>query len=250
MLDDLRKEIDIVDKEILKLYERRMKIVKDVAIYKGKNHILIANASREKKVIENIVLNLENKEIKEEAIELFKKIILLSKVYEHRILNHKNIVLIGMPGSGKSSIGKLIAKDLSMKFVDIDKYIEEKEEKTIDEIFKSGENHFRKVESNYISSLNPLFNAVISTGGGVILREENMENLKKNSIIVFINRPLKSIIKDMDIGHRPLLKDRIDKIYDIYDSRIDLYKKYSNFEIINDDTMEKAKDEIIKIYKN
>jgi len=247
-LEEYRKKIDIIDREILKLYEKRMEVVKDVALYKEKNSIPITNTSREKDVIEKITSNLENKEIKEEAINLFKKIISISKEYEHRLLNHKNIVLIGMPGSGKTSIGKSLAKDLNMKFIDVDEYIEEKEGKSIEELFKNREEFFRSREQFYISKLNSVFNSVISTGGGVVLKDINMENLKRNGIIVFINRPIEEIIKDVDIKQRPLLKNGIDKIYDLYKRRIDLYKKYCDFEIINDDSMQKAKEDIIKIY--
>ena len=163
---------------------------------------------------------------------------------------YKNLVLIGMPSSGKTTLGISIASDLKIRFVDIDRYIEEKERKTITEIFKGGEEYFREIESFYVSSLKNLTHAVISTGGGVVLRENNMINLKKNGIVIFIDRPLDKIIENMDNESRPLLKDGIDKIYDLYNDRIDLYKKYSDFEIKNNNTIYKAKYEIIEAYNN
>jgi len=162
----------------------------------------------------------------------------------------KNLVLIGMPNSGKTTLGKSIASDLKMRFIDIDAYIEERERKTISEIFKDGEEHFRNIESFYISNLKNLTHTVMSTGGGAILRQENVINLKKNGIIIFIDRPLNKIIKNMDNDGRPLLKDGIDKIYDLYNGRIHLYKKYCDFEIKNDDTIYKAKSDIIEAYNN
>lgn len=163
----------------------------------------------------------------------------------------KNLVLIGMPGSGKTILGKAVAPYLKMRFIDIDKYIEQREKKTINDIFNDGEKHFRDIEEYYISSLKSTNHAVISTGGGVVLRENNIKNLKRNGVIIFINRPLDNIIKNMTNGkkRRPLLKDGLDKIYELYEARIHLYKKYSDFEIQNDDTIYKAKYEIIKTYR-
>lgn len=101
MLDDFRKQIDEIDLNLLKSYEKRMKLVKEVAKYKEENNLPITNTSREKQVISQLLSNLENKEIQSEVIELFKKIISLSKVYEHRLMNkeHEKIVYQGAKGS-------------------------------------------------------------------------------------------------------------------------------------------------------
>ncbi|HCX61908.1 MAG TPA: shikimate kinase [Clostridiales bacterium] len=162
----------------------------------------------------------------------------------------KNIVLIGMPGSGKTAIGKELSKKLNMSFVDMDEMIEAKEGKSITEIFKSGEKYFRKLETDCAKELGSKNSLVISTGGGVVKRKENIDYLKNNSVVVFINRNPDNIVKDVDIQKRPLLCNDINNVYKLYDERITLYKKYCDIEIINDrefiDVTEKIIQELIK----
>lgn len=145
----------------------------------------------------------------------------------------KNIVLIGMPGSGKSTIGLLLSKKLNMQFIDMDEYIENYENKTIQEMFDISEEYFRDVETRVSAILGKLNSTVIATGGGIVKKKENIDFLKENSIIVFINRPVEYIIKEIDTSIRPLLKDDKEKIFTLYKERIDLYNRSSDLEIIN-----------------
>ena len=91
----------------------------------------------------------------------------------------KNIVLIGMPGCGKTTLGKILNKELSMEFYDMDNYIERKTDKKISELFEKGENYFRDIESLACEELSKNKNVIISTGGGVIKRKENIDFLKE-----------------------------------------------------------------------
>ena len=158
-----------------------------------------------------------------------------------------NIVLIGMPGSGKSSVGKILAESLDMDFCDVDEYIEKSEDKSIKEIFEQGEGHFRAIESAAIAKLSQKKNTVIATGGGVILCSQNMVNLKQNGIIFFINRPIDQIVRDIDISIRPLLAKDINRIYKLYNERYQLYKKYSDFEIQSPSGIADTARQIIEI---
>ena len=115
----------------------------------------------------------------------------------------KSITLIGMPGCGKTTIGKLLSKKLNYQFIDIDSYIEEKQGKTIDEIFKNGEEYFRNIETEACRELGEIKNSIISSGGGVVKRYINIEYLKRESIVIFIDRPLIQILNDIDIKKRP-----------------------------------------------
>lgn len=162
----------------------------------------------------------------------------------------KNIVLIGMPGCGKSTIGKILSQKLEIEFCDVDEYIEKIQGKTIQEIFKNGEDYFRDIESKAGEELSRTCSKVISTGGGVIKKLENIDTLKKNGIIIFINRPLENIISDVDVSKRPLLKEGKEKIYKLYKERYDLYKKYCDYEIMNDDKLEEVVSEIESIFRN
>lgn len=160
-----------------------------------------------------------------------------------------NIVLIGMPGCGKSTIGKMLAKKLKMDLCDLDDYIEKVERKSIPEIFKYGEEYFRDIESSSVKSISTMKNIVVSTGGGVVKRRENIDNLKKNGVIIFINRPIEYIAKDINIEGRPLLKDKKEKIYKLYEERIELYKMYKDYEIENTGSLQNAVEKCEQIFE-
>lgn len=160
---------------------------------------------------------------------------------------NKNIVFIGMPGCGKTSIGREVAKRLSLSFYDIDDYIEKKTGKLIKEIFLDGEAYFRKLESEVIKEISENCPSVISTGGGSVKVSENMKVLQKHSIIIFINRPIEKIIEDINISTRPLLADDINHLYKLYEERYNLYKGYCDIEVLNDTDFKRVIDKIMEL---
>lgn len=160
----------------------------------------------------------------------------------------KNIVLIGMPGCGKSAIGKILAGKLRLSFLDVDTYIEESKNLTITEIFKYGEALFREIEAKAIEEVSVKTPAVISTGGGVVKIYENILKLKKNGIIIYINRPIENIIGDIDMETRPLLAKEPSQIYRLFEERGPLYKKYCDHEIMNISNIDDVVSNIIEIY--
>ncbi|MEK6689782.1 MAG: shikimate kinase [Nitrospirota bacterium] len=120
----------------------------------------------------------------------------------------KNIVLIGFMGTGKSEVGKELAKMLGYKFIDTDELIEKREGIPVSEIFdKYGETYFRKIESEIIKDVSVMENVVISTGGGAVIRSENRMNLKRNSITICLTASPEVIYeRTKDYDNRPLLK--------------------------------------------
>lgn len=159
----------------------------------------------------------------------------------------KNILLIGMPGCGKSSIGKELASKLGLTFIDMDNYIEEKTNKKISEIFKDGEESFRDIETFYSKELSKRNSTLISSGGGIVTRKENIDYFKQTSIIVFINRSVENILKSKNLGKdRPLLKNNEEHIYNLYNNRIGLYKKYCDIEVSNNGYFKYCIENIIK----
>ena len=156
----------------------------------------------------------------------------------------KNIVLIGMPACGKSTIGYWLSQKIGYPLLDTDKYLEEKENRIISDIFSNeGEEYFRNLETKYLKELSEKEGLIISTGGGAVKKKENIDILKKNGIIIFLNREINDISKE-NHKHRPLLQD-INNIQKLYDERIDLYKKYSDIIIKNNDDMSIIVDRII-----
>ena len=131
-----------------------------------------------------------------------------------------NIVLIGMPGSGKTSLGKALAQKLDRRFEDTDLLVEKKAGRGIPEIFElDGEQAFRDMESSAALELGAKTGLVISTGGGLVLRENNVAALKKNGIIVFLDRPPHTIPVG---GGRPLAKSKED-LAALYKQRLPVY---------------------------
>ncbi|WML33729.1 shikimate kinase [Clostridium sp. OS1-26] len=162
---------------------------------------------------------------------------------------NKNIILIGMPGCGKTTIGKALSNRLNVEFIDMDWYIEQKCGRTITQIFEKGEDYFRQLENEVAKELGEKKQVIISTGGGVIKNLENIELLKKNGIIVFIDRPVEDIKKNIETSGRPLLKQGADKIYDLFKERYSIYKECCDFQIINNSNVDEAIEKIVKAYE-
>ena len=150
-----------------------------------------------------------------------------------------NIILIGFMGSGKTTFGKWIANKYGMKFCDTDEYIENTEQRTINDIFaKDGEEFFRNLETATIEKLcGELENAVISVGGGLPVRKINRELLKKLGLVVYLNTSTDDLVKRLSKDtKRPLLKgaDIRTRITTLMEQREDLYKEASDIIIETD----------------
>ncbi|MBT7122115.1 MAG: hypothetical protein HN948_03785, partial [Clostridia bacterium] len=147
---------------------------------------------------------------------------------------HKdNIVLIGMPGSGKSSIGMQLASNLNMGFVDTDSLIEEDYGSIVKIFEQKGESVFRDYERKAAQIAANRSNVVISTGGGIILDERNMAELSRIGTIVFIDRPLNKLLEDIEICGRPLLSDGKSALVKLHEQRDGLYRKYADIIAVN-----------------
>ncbi|WP_425060718.1 Shikimate kinase [Sporomusa carbonis] len=141
----------------------------------------------------------------------------------------KNVVLIGFMGTGKTSTGRLLAGRLNRTFIDIDKKIELETGLTISDIFQLyGENHFRQLERDVIARVSRYTNTVIATGGGVVLKQENMIRLKNTGIIIALTASLEAILERTSRrGVRPLLdcEDRAERVARLFHDRASLYMR-------------------------
>lgn len=148
-------------------------------------------------------------------------------------LKKKNIVLCGFMGSGKTTVGKQLARISSMKYIDIDQYVEHKEGKTISDIFAEfGEDYFRDLEHKASVELAEKDNCIIAAGGGTLLFERNVEALRKNSIIVLLNVPLNSIkCRLRNDKRRPLLQrpDKDKVMEELYKKRLPIYTQVADY---------------------
>ena len=148
-----------------------------------------------------------------------------------------NIVLIGMPGTYKSSAGHLLADSLGMNFLDTDDFFEFEYNMKIADCFKEyGEEFFRDLESKIIDRSGGFENAVIATGGGVPERDDNMEKLKRHGLIILLTCDVKVIAKRVAKDNtRPLLRGGGKKqaVKKLWETRREKYKKYADITVDN-----------------
>ena len=157
----------------------------------------------------------------------------------------ENIILIGMPGCGKSTLGKLLAEKLGRTFVDADVYLEEREGRTIPELFAVSEDCFRDVEERTVEALSEMEKLVIATGGGVVKRWKNIERLKKSGRIYFIDRSPEDIAGDVEVGTRPLLAEGPGKVFALYEERIALYRKAADVIVENRGSLDEVLEKLV-----
>lgn len=170
----------------------------------------------------------------------------IERIYKKLIKQKLNLVLIGMPGCGKSTIGKAVAKENKMEFIDSDKEIVLKENMEIPKIFEQqGEEYFRKIESEVIKELSVKQGVVIATGGGVILNSLNIDRLKQNGIVVFIDRPLEKLVTS---SNRPLSQNR-QMLEKRYNERYDIYKSSADIIIDANDTLNNNIKKVLEVIK-
>lgn len=137
--------------------------------------------------------------------------------------NGGNIYLTGIMSCGKTVKGKRVARTLGWEFIDADEYIEKISGRTVKQLFAEGEHVFRKWESKAMYELSLRKNIVVATGGGAILKDENVSAMKLSGIIVLIERNIKDILNGINTDTRPLLKDGKEKLVSIYEARKDRY---------------------------
>lgn len=169
-------------------------------------------------------------------------------------MSYKNLVLIGFMGTGKTTIGIALAKRLNMVFVDTDLLIEESCQMSIEEIFTiHGEEWFRQLEEETVRHISNLQHAVISTGGGIVLNQENIINLKTNAKIILLDGELETIISNLKRSNvtRPLLNDEdwVIKVEELLGLRKDLYHNSADFTVsIDNKSISVIIDEIVELY--
>lgn len=153
----------------------------------------------------------------------------------------KNIVLIGMPASGKSTIGKILAKKTGFEFIDTDALIEARENRKISDIFASdGESYFRNLEVQVSAELAESEKKIISTGGGLPMNEANVENLRKNGVIIFLDRDVNTLVPTSD---RPL-GDTPQKMQKLYKERFPKYTKAADKTVKVEGTPEQTAESV------
>lgn len=151
----------------------------------------------------------------------------IERVYNAILKEQKNIVLIGMPGCGKSTVGKLLSEKLQRELLDTDSEIVKADGRPIPEIFSAeGEPFFRGLETEAVKAVGKQLGKIIATGGGTVIKKENRDALKQNGTVIYLKKDLSLLALD----GRPLSKDE-DAVRKIYEARKDTYESFADFTV-------------------
>ena len=162
-----------------------------------------------------------------------------------------NIVLIGMPGCGKSTVGVILAKTLGIGFVDTDLIIQQREKRLLQDIIdKEGIDKFLDCEADAVMSVD-CDNSVIATGGSVVFRDNSIKHLKKNGKIFFLDVSLDEIKSRLDnISTRGVAAEKSQSIDEIFNQRFPLYEKYADYILkLNNSNVENTVEQICNLIK-
>lgn len=242
-LGQIRTSIDQVDQDLVELLNRRFDLVDKVGLYKYIEGLEIENKDRESNIKDRLISDYG---LKDEAIlDIFEEIFAVSKARQSKNFasykelqeeckkKKENIILVGMPGSGKTTIGKKLAYFLNRDFIDIDEVIyKENKSKPGEIIEKYGESHFRSLESDALKRVLKEQGKVIATGGGILTKDENLTYIKNpTNIVYYIDRNL----EDLAIDGRPLSQGGPQVLIDLYNKRNIRYETVCDLKIFNED---------------
>lgn len=146
--------------------------------------------------------------------------------------DERNLVLIGMPGVGKSTVGILLAKALSRRFIDTDVYLQAQERRRLQDIIDSeGLEQFRAIEERYILSLD-CFGHVVATGGSVVYSDSAMEHLRRSGLIVYLHLPLEPLLARVtNLDSRGVVMAPDQSFADLFAERRPLYERYAQLTV-------------------
>ncbi|NDL68780.1 shikimate kinase [Anaerotalea alkaliphila] len=226
-LEEIRARIGECDDAIIDALAKRMSHIQEVIAYKKENGLPILQPEQEKKQWEALVNQLQGNEFEEEILDIFTYIVKNSRKIQAKSLFSYNIMLIGFMGAGKSTVSSYLSRLLEMEEVETDALIVEKEGKSIPRIFDEyGEEYFRNCESNTLTELQKKQQVIVSCGGGIVLREQNVENMKKHGRIVLLTAEPETILERVkDSTERPILNNNMNTefISQLMDKRREKY---------------------------
>lgn len=208
-LDYLRENLEMCDEIILDALCMRYRIIEDITTCKRKKSLAIVQPEEEEKKRKLLLSRMSDNRHTENVMDVFETILRNSKKIQFNQLFDYNIVLIGFMGSGKSTISRALSKVFAMDVIEMDQVIAERENMSISEIFEvHGEEYFRNLETELLRELQARKGVVISCGGGVPMREENVVEMKKNGKVVLLTAKPETILERVKGSHeRPLLEN-------------------------------------------
>lgn len=254
-LDYLRENLEMCDEIILDALCMRYRIVEDITTYKRRKDLAIVQPEVEEHNRKLLRSRMAGNRHTENMMDVFETILLNSKKIQFNQLFDYNIVLIGFMGSGKSTISRALSRVFAMDVIEMDQVIAEREGMSISEIFEvHGEEYFRNLETELLRELQARKGVVISCGGGVPMRDENVVEMKKNSKVILLTAKPETILERVKGSHeRPLLENNknVDFISDLMEKRRAKYEAAADIIIHTDGKSEfEICEEIISCAKS
>ena len=249
-LEMYREQLALCDDKIIDALVERNSIIEKIMAYKEEYGMPILQPQQEEKQKKRLEEKLSDNRYKEEIFDVFGCILRNSKRIQARKLFDYNIVLIGFMGAGKSTVSTYLSKILASLQVEMDEEIVKKEGMSINKIFEEyGETYFRNCETNLLIELQKKNNQIISCGGGVALRDENVAEMKKNGKVVLLTASPEVILERVkDNDDRPLLRGNknTEFISNMMEQRRPKYEAAADV-VVNTDykTVEEIAEEIV-----
>ena len=237
-LEMYREQLALCDDKIIDALVERNAIIEKIMAYKETYGMPILQPAQEAKQERRLNEKLKDNKYQDEIHDVFKRILRNSKRIQARKLFSYNIVLIGFMGAGKSTISDYLSTMFDMKLVEMDQEIVEREEISIPDIFATyGEEYFRNLETNLLKELQEGENCIISCGGGVAMREQNVVEMKKNGRVVLLTASPETIYERVkDSNDRPILNGNknVPFITDMMEKRREKYEAAADVVIQTD----------------
>ena len=231
-IEKVRAKISMYDDEIIKILSKRMDCIDEIMQYKKEKGLPILQPEYEGKKEIALCKKLKDNKYQDEIMNIFRYVVKNAKKYQAKNLFPYNIMLIGFMGSGKSTIAKYLSHILEMQDLETDEFIVKREDMTINEIFqRKGEEYFRRCENNALRELETRQGIIISCGGGMPMKDENVELMKKNGKIVLLTASPETIYERVKYSNeRPLLNGNmnVEYIKDLMEKRKDRYESIAD----------------------
>ena len=238
-LEMYREQLALCDDKIIDALVERSKIVEKIMAYKEEYGMPILQPQQEAKQALRLEEKLNDNKYREEIMDIFECIRMNSKKIQARKLFDYNIVMIGFMGAGKSTVAEYLSTMFAMEVVEMDQEIVKEEGMSIPDIFATyGEEYFRDLETNLLIEMQDKKNVVISCGGGVAMRERNVEEMKKNGKVVLLTASPETIYERVkDNNDRPVLQGRknVAGISELMEQRREKYEAAADIVVNTDD---------------
>jgi shikimate kinase len=249
-IEKIREKIGACDDVIIEQLAIRMGYIQEIITYKKATGIPILQPDQEKKQTDALKAKLNENEFEEEILDIFKYIMKNSRRIQAKSLFDYNVFLVGFMGAGKSTIARDLMEKLEMDRVEMDEMIVQKQGMSVSEIFDEyGEAYFRNLESNTLIELQKRKQTIVSCGGGVVMRPDNAEHMKKNGRVVLLTAKPETILERVkDSDERPILNNHmnVEFIAELMEKRRERYLAVADVIVETDaKTVTQITDEII-----